>query len=88
MSILRLYSGTAKPQFFWDDAAMCLGEQLQTWLYPGDRRNTDWNYFNNDTSSYPGRQIFKFDVHVTVHRDKFLYNKLTRCINFSNLFLE
>jgi hypothetical protein len=23
---------------------------------------------------------------VTVHRDKFLYNKPTRCTNFSNLF--
>ena len=26
------------------------------------------------------------DVHVTVHRDKFLKIKPTRCINFSNLF--
>ena len=26
------------------------------------------------------------DVHVTVHRDKFLIIKPTRCINFSNLF--
>jgi len=29
-----------------------------------------------------------FDVHVTVHRDKFLKIKPTRCTNFSNLFLE
>jgi len=29
-----------------------------------------------------------FDVHVTVHRDKFLIIKPTRCTNFSNLFLE
>jgi len=29
-----------------------------------------------------------FDVHVTVHRDKFLTIKPTRCTNFSNLFLE
>ena len=29
-----------------------------------------------------------FDVHVTVHRDKFLIIKPTRCINFSNLFLK
>ena len=27
-----------------------------------------------------------FDIHVTVHRKKFLYNKPTRCTNFSNLF--
>jgi hypothetical protein len=27
-----------------------------------------------------------FDVHVTVHRDKFLIIKPTRCTNFSNLF--
>ena len=27
-----------------------------------------------------------FDVHVTVHRDKFLKIKPTRCTNFSNLF--
>jgi len=27
-----------------------------------------------------------FDVHVTVHHDKFPYNKPTRCTNFSNLF--
>ena len=31
---------------------------------------------------------FLFDVHVTVHRDKFLKMKPTRCTNFSNLFLE
>ena len=29
-----------------------------------------------------------FDIHVTVHRDKFLTIKPTRCTNFSNLFLE
>ena len=29
-----------------------------------------------------------FDVHVTVHRVKFLIIKSTRCTNFSNLFLE
>jgi len=28
----------------------------------------------------------KYDVRVTVHRDKFSNNKLTRCTNFSNLF--
>jgi hypothetical protein len=32
--------------------------------------------------------IRDFDVHVTVHRDKFLIVKPTRCINFSNLFLK
>jgi len=31
---------------------------------------------------------FFFYVHVTVHRDKFLTIKPTRCTNFSNLFLE
>jgi len=30
----------------------------------------------------------EFAVHVTVHRDKFLTIKPTRCTNFSNLFLE
>jgi hypothetical protein len=29
-----------------------------------------------------------FDVHVTVHNDKFPILKLTRCNNFSNLFLD
>jgi hypothetical protein len=29
-----------------------------------------------------------FDVHVTVHHDKFLRVKPTRCINYSHLFLE
>jgi hypothetical protein len=29
-----------------------------------------------------------FVVHVTVHRDKFLIIKTTRCTNFSNLYLE
>jgi len=29
-----------------------------------------------------------FDVHVTVHRDKFLIIKPTRCTNSWNLFLE
>jgi len=31
---------------------------------------------------------FEFAVHVTVHRDKFLIIKPTRCTNFSNLFFE
>jgi len=30
----------------------------------------------------------EFDVHVTMHRVKFLIIKPTRCTNFSNLFLE
>jgi hypothetical protein len=29
-----------------------------------------------------------FDVHVTMHCDKFLKIKPMRCTNFSNLFLE
>jgi len=32
--------------------------------------------------------VFVFDVHVTVHRDKFRIIKPTRCTDFSNLFLE
>ena len=53
----------------------------------------DWVYFGK-----ADRGIFEcavhmktrseFDVHVTVHRDKFLITKPTRCTNFSNLFLE
>jgi len=27
-----------------------------------------------------------FNVHVTVHSNKFLYNKTNRCTNFANLF--
>jgi len=40
--------------------------------------------------SNPGRGsvFFLFDSHVTVHRDKFLIIKPTRCTNFSNLFLD
>jgi len=30
--------------------------------------------------------LSKFDVHVTVHHDRFHIIKLTRCTNFSNLF--
>jgi len=33
-------------------------------------------------------KLLKFDVHVTVHRVKFLTIKPTRCTNFSNLLLE
>jgi len=32
--------------------------------------------------------FYDFDVHVTVHRDKFLTIRPTRCTNYSNLFLE
>jgi len=32
--------------------------------------------------------FFEFDVHVTVHRVKFLIIIPTRCTHFSNLFLE
>ena len=35
-----------------------------------------------------GNLLYIFDVHVTVHRDKFLIRKPTRCTNFSNFFLE
>ena len=30
----------------------------------------------------------EFDVHVNVHRDKFLTIKPTRCTSFSNLIFE
>ena len=33
-------------------------------------------------------EVYKFDARVTVHRDKFLKIKPTRCTNFSNLFLK
>jgi len=33
-------------------------------------------------------EINDFGVHVTVHRNKFLIKKTTRCTNFTNLFLE
>jgi hypothetical protein len=45
-------------------------------------------------SNMPGKEYrfgglpFRFDVHVTVLRVKFLIIKPTRCTNFSNLFLE
>ena len=39
-------------------------------------------------TSIPQRCILTFDVHLTVHRDKFLTIKPTRCTNFSNLFLK
>jgi len=32
--------------------------------------------------------MFHLDVHVAVHRHKFLIIKPTRCTNFSNLFLK
>ena len=35
-----------------------------------------------------GYMAAEFDVNVTVHRDKFLIIKPTRCANFSNLLLE
>ena len=33
-------------------------------------------------------EIVEFDVHVTVHRNKFLIINTIRYTNFSNLFLE
>ena len=36
----------------------------------------------------PYSQVQALDVHVTMHRVKFLVIKPTRCTNFSNLFLE
>ena len=37
-------------------------------------------------SNFTLNMDIKFDAHVTVHRDKFLIIKATRCTNFSNLF--
>jgi hypothetical protein len=34
------------------------------------------------------KDILPFDIHVTVHRDKFHIIKPTRFTNYSNLFLE
>jgi hypothetical protein len=43
-------------------------------------------------ADFPGTRVPKvswgFDIYVTVHRDKFLIIKPTRCTNFSNLFSE
>jgi len=44
----------------------------------------DFNYFTNIVIS----SVLKFDVHVTMHRVKFLIIKPTRCTNFPTLFLE
>jgi hypothetical protein len=48
------------------------------------RRVVSKGFFRN-CGLYEG---LEFDVHVTVHRDKFLIIKPTRCTNFSYLFLE
>ena len=43
---------------------------------------------NYQTQTHGYCHTHHFEVHVTVHRDKFLIIKPTRCNNFSNLFLE
>jgi len=48
-------------------------------------------YFNTRTAHlllilYYNQQMHNFDVHVTMHCDKFLIIKPTRCTNFSNSF--
>ena len=51
--------------------------------------NESLPYFNRQTRDTESHNVvLKFGVHVTVHRDKFLIIKPTRCTNFSNLFLE
>jgi hypothetical protein len=46
-------------------------------------------YFNRQTCDTESHNVvLKFHIHVTVHRDKFLIIKPTRCTDFSNLFLE
>jgi hypothetical protein len=69
---------------------------LQLWLR---ERTTQFSAFRNIMLRYdpstPLRYQIKrnrylitsfceFDIHVTVHRDKFLIIKQTRCINYSN----
>jgi hypothetical protein len=44
--------------------------------------------FLYDLSAPTVYDVLLFDVDETVHRDKFLIIKPTRCTNFSNLFLE
>jgi len=61
-----------------------------------DYKNQKWKSFydiilqkiltNNQTEFNIVEQFDTFDVHVTVHRDKFLIIKPTRCTNFSHLF--
>ena len=48
----------------------------------------DPSYASWDSTSQRDSNVLKFDVHVTVHRVKFLIINPTRCTNFSNLFLE
>ena len=50
------------------------------------------NYIHpkQDTGGYRRKyeETYLFDVHVTMHHDKFRIIKPTRCTNFSNLYLE
>ena len=41
--------------------------------------------YNTRGGAFIYETYLAFDVHVTVHHTKFLYNKPTRCTNFSNL---
>jgi hypothetical protein len=43
---------------------------------------------NTEDVSKPPKISLHSDVHVTIYHDKFLIIKPSRCINFSNLFLE
>jgi hypothetical protein len=46
-------------------------------------------YYEYENVDKPSDSIKRqYDVHVTVHRVKFLIIKPTRCTNSSNLFLE
>jgi hypothetical protein len=47
----------------------------------------EWDVCKRNRKKIAQGPIF-FDVHVTVHRDKFLIIRPTRCTNFSKLFLE
>jgi hypothetical protein len=54
-----------------------------------------WNGDHTDVARMQGSSLtplyhgnyFRFDVQVTVHGEKFLLVKPTRCTNLSNLFL-
>jgi len=73
---------------------MCYKHDAVDWLslYFTDRLHSRKKLYNRKLSKLLSPSTWvtlfsvEFDVHVTVHRDKFPSNKPTRCTNFSNLF--
>jgi hypothetical protein len=57
---------------------------VHTGFWWGDLREKD----HSEDLGIDEKIIILFDVHVTVHRAKFLITNPTRCTNFSKLFLE